>query len=33
MKDKTLEETFGTDLHTAGVENSGELAGALIEAP
>ena len=32
MKDKTLEETFETVLYTAGVENSGELANALIKA-
>ena len=32
MKDKTLEETFETILYAAGVSNSGELAGALVEA-
>jgi len=32
VKDKTLEEHFETVLYTAGVNNSGELAGALVEA-
>ena len=32
MKDKTLEEHFETVLYAAGVNNSGELAGALVEA-
>ena len=32
MKDKTLKETFETVLYTAGVKNSGELAGALVDA-
>ena len=32
MKDRTLEETFETVLHTAGVHNSGELAGSLLDA-
>ena len=32
MKDKTLEEHFETILYTAGVNNSGELARALVEA-
>ena len=31
MKDKTLEEHFETVLYTAGVNNSGELAEALVE--
>ncbi|NQZ48341.1 MAG: hypothetical protein HRT63_12560 [Erythrobacter sp.] len=32
MKDKTLAEYFETVLYTAGVNNSGELAEALVEA-
>ena len=32
MKDKTLEEHFETILYTAGENNSGELARALVEA-
>lgn len=28
----TLEETFETVLHEAGVDNSGELAGSLLDA-
>lgn len=32
MKDKTLEEHFETVLYAAGVKNSGELAGALVDA-
>ena len=32
MRDKTLEEHFETVLYTAGVDNSGELAGALVDA-
>ena len=31
MRDKTLEEHFETILYTAGVNNSGEIAGALVD--
>jgi hypothetical protein len=32
MKDNTLEEHFEAVLYAAGVNNSGELAGALVDA-
>ena len=31
MKDKTLEEEFESVLYAAGVDNSEELAGALVD--